>query len=535
MSNLDIIRKECEESLKAYAAWISPDRYYGDVHDDMFDFFQAALESENASDRNALALIPRDHQKSWCAAVTVTWALTKWPWFRVNYVSWSEDLVQAQRNTIQSIFRSERHRLIWPEHLNFVKERGQLKHKPKGRWNQKDIELDHPEREKRMVRDSSVRFVTAKAGSTGMHCDMTIFDDVVTDENWYGEADKKQIMRTYKSFAKIMSAGGKFLAVGTRYSPDDLYHHMQELTYTIHSTGQEKKRWNVFERVVEDSPLRDGTGNYCWPKMEMPNGEVFGFDEEELAIKKADALIDGDIGLFYGQYYNDPNNDATKIISKDCFKYLEPRFLRQEQGHWFYKSNRLKIYAGADLAWTDGNSSNSRRRDYTAVAVVGIDEEGFIYVLDITRFQTEETEVYYEHIIDMHEYWGFNKITIETNSAGKIIKKNIEDEIRRYGGHLTVEGRANVSHQGKKEERIAETLHHRYKNGTIFHNKGKYTRLLEEEIQSERPPHDDLKDVLAMVVADAVAPFRLARERKKTTGNVVQMSRFGGRRRSRRA
>ena len=516
--DLESLRKECEQDLKSYAQWISPDRYYGDVHWDMFDFFQSAIQSNKSEDRNAAALIPRDHQKSWCAAVTVTWLLTKFPWFRINYVSWSDDLVQAQRNTIQSILRSERHRLLWPEHLNFIKERGEWKHKPKGRWNQKSIELDHPEREKRMVRDESVRFVTAKAGSTGMHCDFTVFDDIVTDENWFGEADKKTIMRTYKNFAKISSAGARMLAVGTRYSKDDLYHHMKELNYQV--KGKTKKRWKFFERSVENSPLRDGNGEFVWPKMEMPDGECYGFDEEELAIKKADALIDGDIGLFYGQYYNDPTNDAASVVSKDCFKYLEKRFLTEREGHWFYRDKRLKLYAGADLAWTDGGSLNAGRRDYTAVAVVGIDEDGFIYVLDIERFQTDQTEVYYERIIDLHEYWGFNNIIIETNAAGKIIKNNIEAEIRRYGG--------------KKAERIAQTLHHRYKNGTILHSKGKYTKLLEEEIMTERPPHDDLKDALAMVVAEAVAPLRLASKYKRKNSNIVELSRFGGRRKSRR-
>ena len=384
-----------------------------------------------------------------------------------------------------------------------------------------------------MIRDASVRFVTAKSGNTGMHSDITFFDDLVTDENWFGEADKKAIMRTYKNFAKINSTGSRMFAVGTRYSPDDLYSHMKELMYEV--KGIQYNRWKFFERTVEDSPLRDGTGEYCWPKQKMPNGEWFGFDEEELAIKKADALIDGDIGLFYGQYYNDPTNSAASVVDKECFKYLEKRFLTESEGRWYYRNKRLKLYACADLAWTDGGNINSGRRDYTALCVIGIDEDGYIYVLDIERFQTDKTEVYYERIIDLHEYWGFDKIIIETNAAGKIIKNNIEAEIRRYGGRLSVEGRPNVSHGGKKQERIAQTLHHRYKNGTIYHSKGKYTRLLEEEVMSERPPHDDLKDVLAMAVSEAVAPLRLKRNQKKSTAQVVQMSRFGGRRKNRRA
>lgn len=492
----------------------------------MFDFFQYGEE------RCKLALIPRDHQKSWCAAVAASWYITVAPWTRINYVSWSEDLVLAQMSTIEAILRSERHRLLWPEHLNFVKERGEYKHKPKGSWSQKKFEIDHPERKKRMVRDPTVRAATAKAGSTGMHSDITIFDDLVTDENWYSEAGKQDVLRCYKNFAKINSTNGRFLAVGTRYSPDDLYSKMMEMEYIV--AGERKKRWSVFERVVEDSILRDGTGEYLWPQQKMPNGELYGFNEEELAIKKADALIDGDIGLFYGQYYNDPDNDATKVISKDCFRYLEKRFLKERDGKWYYRDKKLRLYAAADLAWTDSSSLNAKRRDYTALCVIGIDEEGFIYVLGLDRFQTDKTEEYYQRIIDLHEYWGFSKITIETNAAGKFIKQYIEDEVRRQGGRLEVVGKPHVSHEGKKAERIAQALHHRYRNGTILHSKGGHTRLLEEEVMSANPPHDDLKDVLSMAVSEASAPLKASRYKKKK-GNVIELGRFGGRRRSRRA
>jgi hypothetical protein len=520
------IREKCENCFKDYADFITPDRYYGDVHYDAMDFIQ------HHESLCKLILIPRDHQKSFMAALACTWILAREPWARINYVSWSESLVTAQMTTIEQILTSERFRMLWPEHLNFEKDarKNQMVHKPQEGWNRQNFYLDHPSRKERMVRDPSVRATTAKSGNTGMHCDYTIFDDIVTDENWDTASGKEDCLKCYKSFAKIMSAGGRWIAVGTRYSEDDLYHHMLNIEYKV---GEEtKKRWEAYQRVVEDSPMRTGTGTYVWPKQQMPNGDWYGFDEEELAIKKADATIDGDIGLFYGQYYNDPTDESTHVIKQSDFQYMDLKLLEQHGLTWYYNDRKLKLYAGADLAWTDGSSKDARRRDYTSVAVVGIDEEGYIYVLALERFQTDKPEQYYAKIIELYDYWGFKKITVETNSAGKFVKNFLVDEIRRNGGRLEVEGKTHTSHSGKKEERLAQTLHPRYRNGTMFHTKGGYTKLLEEELKLLKPPHDDLKDALAIAVSDCTAPLR-KRERTTRESNVIRLSRFGGARRGR--
>ncbi len=525
---LDGIRVECEKSLKSYAQWVTPDRYYGEVHFDLFDFFQYG------EGRCKLALIPRDHQKSFCAAVTASWWLTIKPWSRINYVSWSESLVNAQMTTIEHVLHSEPHRELWPEHLNFERDarKNKMVHKPTEGWNRQNFYLDHPSRKRRMVRDPSVRATTAKSGNTGMHSDLTIFDDLVTDENWDTEAGKTDVLKCYKSFAKINSSGGIFLAVGTKYSEDDLYTKMLDIEYTV--KGKKFKRWDLFERVVEDSYRRTGDGVFVWPKQQMPNGEWYGFDEEEISIKKADALIDGDIGLFYGQYYNDPTDESTHVIKNADFKYMDLKHLEQQGATWYYKEKKLKLYAAADLAWTDSGSKNAKRNDFTAVAVVGIDDDGFIYVLALDRFQTDKPEVYYQKIIELQEYWQFKKITVETNAAGKIIKNFLEDEIRRNGGRLEVDGKPHTSHSGKKEERVATALHHRYRNGTIYHVKGGLTKMLEEELKLRHPPHDDLKDTLAIAVAECVAPLK-RRGLEKKSNNVIQLSRFGGSRRGKRA
>lgn len=531
----DEIRSICEADAFEFAQWVMPDRYYGDVHKDLFHYFQF---DEHAC---KLALIPRDHQKSHCMAVFVAWLITIKPWITINYVSANPRLVEAQLRVIKDILQSPQHRQLWPQHLNFIRDRdGTMRHKPLGTWTQREFSIDHPERKRRAVRDHTLSASTVGGVNTGLHCEVTIFDDLVTDENYKSEAEKQAVLDCYKNFAKISSTGSQMYAVGTRYGDDDLYALMKDIQveYTDEKGERQKEsRWAIFEKVVEDSPNRTGDGNFLWPRQQSPvTGEWFGFDARELAIKKADLQVDGDVTGFYAQYYNDPNDASLNKLSRNDFKYYNPKLLKNNGfGNWSYADKPLKIFAAADLAFTEGTGINSRRRDWTAITVIGIDTEGYIYLVDIKHFQTDKIEVYYDEIIELHEYWGFRKIVVETNNGGKLVKRYLEDEIRRRGGFLEVEGVAHTSHDGKKEERIIHALEPRYRSGTIYHHKGGFIKLLEEELILNRPPHRDLKDSLAICIEHSTSNIRRFNQEQTQHHNVVPITRFGGKRRRRNA
>jgi len=538
MSKVDVevakLRDSCLDSLATFAEVMHPDRYYGDVHIDFFNFLQYG------EGRCKLGLIPRDHQKSHCMAVLATWLITLEPWITINYISANKDLILAQMGTIKHVLRTPQYRMLFPDMLNYESERGVDKHKPIGKWQGSLIEVDHHDRYDRAVRDPTVRASTVKSGNTGMHSDVTIFDDLVTDENFYSEADRRDVINCYKNFAKISTTGSRFYAVGTRYGENDLYDSMCKLFYRVRNEDgemEDRPRWSVFQRVVEDSLKRTGDGNFLWPRLQMTNGEWYGFDEEELSIKKADLSIDGDITGFYSQYYNDPNDSSLNRLNREDFVYYDIKYIKQDNGQWYFKQSPLRVFAAADLAFTDGGSRQAKSRDFTALAVIGVDPDQYIYILQLERFQTGDYQVYYDRIYELHEFWGFREITIETNNGGLLVKKYVEDQIRMSGSNLIVHGKAHVSHEGKKHERIEQVLRPRYKNKTILHPKAGIIKFLEEELIMNRPPHDDLKDALALCIAEHKSKLsRGTGIKRRVIGNVVDSrSRFGGSRRMRRA
>jgi hypothetical protein len=520
------LREACESDLFTFAKYVYPDRYYGDVHKELFRWFQAE-ESQFQ-----LALVPRDHQKSHCIAVYCAWKLTTKPWWTFLYVSSNPGLAKEQLDVVEQIFKSDRHRYLWPDMLNYVRDRdGSWKHKPLYGWTQDAIRVDHPARKVRQIRDPSVRATSAKSSKTGYHCNEIIFDDLVTDENYGSDAEQEEVIKCYKNCMKIATTGSLAKAVGTRYGDDDLYALITELTIPEFDedgevTGEEPM-WSVFERVVEDSPNRTGDGNFLWPRMYIPElDDWFGFDARELAIKKKNLTLDGEMSSFYAQYYNDPNDSEMERINRSHFQYMEPKHLEKTDFGWEYAGEKLKLVAAMDLAF----STKSKKRDYTAIAVVGMDKHGKVYVLDLDRFQTDKFEVFYERAIQMYSHWGFRELYVETNNGGGLVAEHIKTQVRKEGGSLEVKGQP-APNDKSKDYRVLQILEPRYRNGDVLHNKIGLIRQLEEELRQPRPKNDDLKDAVAFAVGEIKKPLGsgIAQKKKRLT-EALRGSRFGGRR-----
>ncbi len=530
------IKKECEDSLFVYAQMMFPERYFGDVHEQMFLYFQRSLEQamEDGQGDCAAALIPRDHQKSFCIAVALSWAITKYPWITSTYVSSNPDLAERQLTIIKNIFKSPIHRKFWPEMLNFVEDprTGEEKHKPTGSWTQTEIMVDHPLRPS-SEKDPTILATSAKSTNTGGHVKIVVYDDLVTDENYDSLAGKQEVKKAYTSFSKIATSGSIEWLVGTRYGPDDLYADLKELTYEKYDDEghlcDEVDVWKWFERVVEDSEGQDGSGNWLWPRAKTGNGNWYGFDRTEWSKKRAKSL--GNLALFGCQYYNNPNYAATDNVSEDMFMYIQPKALRQVDGKWMYGDKVLKLNAGMDLAFSESTGQTRVKRDFTAIAVTAWDSDGFLYILELRRFQTSHAEVYYEHLREMYNYWNFQEVTVETNSGGKVVANALQSSLRQDGLMLQVNHQHKNQMSGTKAERNEQLLYPLYRTRSVYHVKGGHMRDYETEVRLTRPPHDDLMDAVFISVSTSK---RAPKERKsRHRGNVVSITRFGSGRRRR--
>lgn len=510
---VDEIRKAAESDLETFIRLVAPYQVIGGVHSEWCQW-----TTSEAAGNHQITLLPRDHGKSRYVAFKVAWYVVKRPDIRILYISSTSGLAEKQLYFIKQILESSVVRRYWPD----------LIHPDEGKrekWTNTEIAVDHPIRKAEGVRDPTVFTGGLTTNLVGMHCDVAVLDDVVTGDNAYTQEGRDKVKTQYSLLSSIEGGDAEEWVVGTRYHPKDLYSEMLSMQEEVFDERGEVidylPVYQTFERQVEDSG--DGNGEFLWPRQQRADGKWFGFDAKILARKRAKYL---DRTQFYAQYYNNPNSAENAQINRDKFQYYDPKLLRNEgDGIWYVGNKKLNIFASVDFAY-----SLKKRSDYTAIAVVGIDRDNNIYVLEIDRFRTEKISEYFEHIRNLYIKWGFRKLGAEVTAAQKAIVRELKESyFKPYGLYLSVEELSPTKNQGSKEERMAAVLEPRYDNLAVWHYRGGNCQTLEDELIMAHPPHDDCKDSLACAISIAVPPVsNFGRSGSRGTGTVVAHPRFGG-------
>lgn len=506
----DLIRQAAENDLVAFIRLVAPKQVLGAVHEEL-----CAWWTRQEAKSHQIVMLPRDHGKSRMVAYRVAWEITRRPDIRVLYISATANLAEKQLKFIKDILTSPVYRRYWPEMVN--EDEGKRE-----KWTNSEISVDHPKRKEEAVRDPTVFTGGLTTSLTGLHCDVAVMDDVVVYENAYTDEGRNKVKSQYSLLASIQGGEAQVWVVGTRYHPNDLYSELISMKADVYDDddgeiADEEFVYETFERAVEDRG--DGTGEFLWPIQVRSDGRRFGFDRKILATKRAQYL---DRTQFRAQYYNDPNDPGELRIDRSKFQYYDKQHITQHAGYWWYRDRKLNVFAAVDFAY-----STSERADYTAIVVIGVDRDGFIYVLDIDRFKTDRISEYFQHILDLHVKWDFRKLSAEITAAQRAIVSQLKDYVRQYGLYLSIVDHKPTRHQGSKEERIAAVLEPRYDNNTIWHYKGGNCQVLEDELILSHPAHDDVMDALASAVEICVPPSGAHAIRERNS-NVIYHSRFGG-------
>lgn len=506
----DQIREAAEADLEVFIRLVSPKQVLGSVHCDLIRWMTRE-EHKN----HQLILLPRDHQKSRLIAYRAAWTITRRPDVRILYISATANLAEKQLKFIKDILTSPIYKRYWPEMVHIEEGRRE-------KWTNAEFSCDHPKRKEEGVRDPTVFTGGLTTGLTGLHCDIAILDDTVVYENAYTNEGREKVLSQYSLLASIEGADSEEWVVGTRYHPKDLYGELIQMEEDVYDgTGNVVDKlavYEIFQREVESTG--DGTGEFLWPRQQRSDGRWFGFDQQILAQKRAKYL---DRSQYRAQYYNDPNDLTDAPIDRSKFQYFDKRHIKKDRdGRWAYKDNRLNVFASIDFAF-----SRSKKADYTALVVIGIDSQSNVYVLDIERIKTDRISDYYDLILRKHIYWDFRKLRAETNAAQKAVVKELKfSYLLPNGIALSVDEKTNTSHQGSKEERIASILESRYENQMIWHYQGGECQNLEEELVLKHPAHDDIKDALAAAIEISIPPTQSSKTKESQV--IPFNSRFGG-------
>lgn len=507
------LRNNCHDDLRVFARTMNSGYMYGDVHMDIFKWMMEydLFGSGDGLTANKLIMLPRAHLKSHMVATWCAWIVTRHPEVTILYLSATSELAETQLFAIKNILGSTRYLKLFPEYINpDVGKRAM--------WNNRKVSIDHIKRTKEGVRDATISTAGLTTNTTGWHADIIVPDDIVVPENAYTEDGRDSVMKKASQFTSIRNAGGFTMACGTRYHPSDIYDTWKTQEYDVFSEETDELEdtlpvWEITEHKVEEDGL------FLWPRSVRDDGKAFGFNRNILARIRAEY---SDHVQFYAQYYNDPNDTSSNRINRSKFQYYDQKNVRYFEGRWYCNNQPLNIYAAIDFAYT-----KKKKSDYTAIVVIGMSPDGYIYVLDIERFKTDKISEIFERIMQLHSKWSFRKLRAEITAAQQMLVEDIKSSIRKEGMSLAVEDHRPSRHQGSKEERIAAVLEPRYENMTIWHFKGGHIPALEEEVILARPKHDDIKDALASVIEIAMPPRRV-RPLEEVNTNVIYHKKFGG-------
>lgn len=509
------LRLRAEGNLFTFAKLLNPGYMYGDIHKEAFDWLQeySLFGVGGSKSTNKLLMFPRAHLKSHCMAVWTTWVITKHPEVTILYLSATAELAEMQLYAVKAMMLSPEYQRYWPEYIN--PQEGNRE-----KWTERKIIIDHVKRKTENVRDATIATAGLTTNTTGWHADIIVPDDLVIPENAYTEDGRSAVRKKASQFTSIRNPSGFTMACGTRYHPADIYSTWKEQVYDVYddegNLEERRKIWEIMERPVEEN------GVFLWPRTVRSDGKAYGFNQNELSRIRAEYE---DTTQFFAQYYNNPNDPGSERIGRDKFQYYDQKYVRWDGNKWLFKDSPLNVYASIDFAF-----SLNKRADSSAIVVIGVDSDGNIYILDIERFKTDKVLEYFNKIAQMHSKWFFKKMRAEVTVAQQIIVNDIKDHVKKAGMRLSIDEYRPNRHEGNKIERMAAILEHRYEDQLIWHYKGGYTPVLEDELVLSRPPHDDIKDSLANAIAISVKPTRKksGRDMGIFNSSLQNKSRFGG-------
>jgi len=208
----------------------------------------------------------------------------------------------------------------------------------------------------------------------GRRADLVVIDDPIRSrEDADSETVRDKIWDWYKSdLYTRLKPGGRIVLIQTRWHEDDL---AGRLLADMAAGGD---RWEVISLPAlaeADDPLGREVGQPLWPEWE---------DTANLERKRR-AVGPRDWSALYQQRPAPEDGDYFKL------EWLKPYDIAPDK-------SLMRIYGGSDYAVTASGG------DYTVHAVVGLDPEGRMYLLDMWRKQAASDE-WVEAFCDLVRKW----------------------------------------------------------------------------------------------------------------------------------
>lgn len=415
--------------------------------------------------KKKLLLIPRNHLKTKLISVGYSlFRICEDPKVRILIYSATWQMAVDIISQIQTqLVKNERIRELFGEFEGDAKE-----------WSQSRIRLS--------VNDKREPTVTAAGidnNLVGGHYDLIIFDDVQNRDNVATAEQISKVRQRYNDSLDLLEPGGQIIVIGTRWHDADLYGWILDPTNAVNTdyeTMVMKAYTGNLETGSEWEPL--------WPGK---------FSREEY-LKRLESQ---GWSHFSAQYLNDPIPEEDATFKRSMFLYYEPEDMR---------GKLLTRFMTVDPA-----ISQEKYADYTAMVVCGVDEQNYIYILDIVR-EKLLPHALINKIFEMREKWNLSDVAIETITYQKTLAYTLREEMRQRRKYIHI---TELNPQSRSKDERIKGLQPLYENGKIIHNRYLNNNyFLEDElVRYPYSKHDDIIDALSYML-DIIYPARQKTQRR---------------------
>lgn len=292
---------------------------------------------------------------------------------------------------------------------------------------------------------------------TGLHPDVILFDDLVSEGNVNTANNIQKTKDVYKYSLSLLDPTGILFVVGTRYHYNDLYNDLLKSP--------------SFDKLVRPAVLPD-TGELYFPKR---------ITQEFLDEKRQEQGT----YIFSCQYMLEPIDDSLRDFQKHWFKWYKEKDYDE-----VYKKC-LNVYIVTDFA-----ISLAKRADYTVIMVIGETFDRKLYVLNYERRRLNPYQIIqllFETFID-HKA-KVRKVQLESVAFQTAMTYLIKNEQKRRGMYLPI---LETKPRKKKEERIKLTIP-LFERGEVYFKEG-MQELYDELINLGSWEHDDVADAFSNIL-----------------------------------
>ncbi|NVZ08010.1 phage terminase large subunit [Allochromatium humboldtianum] len=386
---IDLVRRElvarelASRKLMAFVVRMQSDYQPGWVHKDIAERLERFLEDvvNKRSPRLMIQMPPRLGKSTLASHMFPAWALGRRPEFEVITCSYSASLAMEFSRKVRAMLREDAFKVVFPE-------------------CKLDEENQNAEGWRTTRRGG---FLPAGVGGaiTGKGAHILIIDDPIKNsEEAESETIRESIKAWYQSTAYTrLAPGGGVLIIQTRWHTDDLSGWLEDEMRQGQGDTFEIVRYPMI--AIEDETYRR-KGEALHPERRDL--------QESLRIKQA-------VGprVWAALYQQDPQADGGQYFSRDMFKFYTPP-----------APPRLAVYAAFDLA-----IGKNDRNDFTVGAVIGVDANDDIWVLDIVRGRWDSHRIV-EEILQVQRVWKPVMIGLEKGhismAIGPYLDKRIAEE-----------------------------------------------------------------------------------------------------------